>query len=84
MASPSVLAAFAGLKDLLSQFYDACDGNCEDIACLFSAMSGQKLPPQALYGIMGIESDVVNQAMQSGKPVLATRSFDNYHLEKKF
>jgi hypothetical protein len=73
MASPSVLAAFAGLKDLLSRFHDACDGDCDDIAGLFSAMSGQRLPAQALYGIMGLNSTLVAEAQASRNPVLATR-----------
>ncbi len=73
MASASVLAAFAGLKDLLSRFHDACDGDCDDIARLFSAMSGQRLPAQALYGIMGLDPSYIAEAQASGKTVLATR-----------
>ena len=73
MASPAVLAAFAGLRDLLSQFYDVCHGNCDDIAGLFSAMSGKRLPAQALYGIMGITPEEVGQAQAAGKPVVATK-----------
>ena len=73
MASASVQAAFAGLKDQLSLFYDSCDGDCDDIAALFSAMSGQRLPAQALYGIMGISPDFVSASIASGKPIIATR-----------
>ena len=73
MASASVQAAFEGLKDEIARFHQACEGDCDDIVGLFSAMSGQRLPVQALYGIMGISPDFVNQARQSGKPVVATR-----------
>ncbi len=73
--SASVQAAFEGLKDEIARFHHACEGDCDDIVGLFSAMSGQRLPVQALYGIMGISPDFVNQARQSGKPVIATRFF---------
>ncbi len=75
MASASVQATFEGLKDQIARFHNACEGDCDDIAGLFSAMSGQRLPVQALYGIMGISPEFVNQARQSGKPVIATRFF---------
>lgn len=73
MASATVMAAFAGLKDLLARFHEVCDGDCDDIAGLFSAMSGQKLPAHALYSIMGISPNIVAEAQAAARPVLATR-----------